>query len=294
MKIFLSWSGQLSQSVAEILKDWLPCVLQFAEPYFSSKDIDKGTRWSVDISQELEASTFGVIIVTTENISQPWINFEAGALSKSLQKSQVSPLLVDIERKEVVGPLLQFQSTVLEKKDVYALIESINKCAGDQGINDSGRLQNVFEKWWPDLEEKIGTVRREAAAQPSASIVATRSREDILDEVLELSRSNQKLLTTPINLLPPDYFLWILTRYQPHQVTRLPEVRRAYRRFHHVLLEAILRAPGDKNLDELRIFGRELILVLEDAGLESYQADKTVRLMAEAPSSDLDREPPRE
>jgi len=53
VKIFISWSGSLSRRVAEILRDWLPNVLQAVEPYVSSEDIDKGARWSVDISNEL-------------------------------------------------------------------------------------------------------------------------------------------------------------------------------------------------------------------------------------------------
>lgn len=42
MKVFISWSGSKSQEVAKILKQWIPCVIQSVEPYFSSADIDKG------------------------------------------------------------------------------------------------------------------------------------------------------------------------------------------------------------------------------------------------------------
>lgn len=61
MKVFLSWSVEVSRRMARVLRDWLPSVLQFAEPYVSSEDIDKGVRWGTDIAKELESSEFGVI-----------------------------------------------------------------------------------------------------------------------------------------------------------------------------------------------------------------------------------------
>jgi len=42
MKVFISWSGELSHKVARIFRDWLPNVVQILEPYVSSEDIDKG------------------------------------------------------------------------------------------------------------------------------------------------------------------------------------------------------------------------------------------------------------
>lgn len=72
----------------------------------SSEDIDKGARWSTDIAKELEDSTFGILCVTKENLEAPWLSFKAGALSKTMEKSFVTPFLFDIKRSEVQGPIL--------------------------------------------------------------------------------------------------------------------------------------------------------------------------------------------
>jgi len=118
VKVFISWSGELSHKVSIALREWLPMVIQSIDPYVSSEDIDKGTRWSSDIAKELEDSSYGIICITPDNLSAPWINFEAGALSKSIDKSRVSPFLFSVKRSEVQGPLVQFQSTIFDKADV--------------------------------------------------------------------------------------------------------------------------------------------------------------------------------
>jgi hypothetical protein len=131
MKVFLSWSGDLSHKVALTLRDWLPSVIQSIEPYVSSEDIDKGARWSTDIASELADSSYGILCVTKENLHAPWLTFEAGALSKTMDKSYVSPFLFGIKRAEINGPILQFQSTVFEKEDLksfcYRLIKQITQ-----------------------------------------------------------------------------------------------------------------------------------------------------------------------
>src|SRR5947209_4916573 len=112
MNIFLSWSGELSRKIALVFREWLPAVIQTVEPYVSSEDIDKGARWSVDVSQQLEQASYGILFVTKGNVAAPWLNFEAGALSRTFERSRVTPFLFGIKRSEVSGPLLQFQSTV--------------------------------------------------------------------------------------------------------------------------------------------------------------------------------------
>jgi hypothetical protein len=83
VKVFISWSGSQSREVAEALKDWLPRVIQSLRPYVSSEDIDKGTRWSNDISSELASSQIGIVCVTQNSLNAVWTHFEAGALYKS-------------------------------------------------------------------------------------------------------------------------------------------------------------------------------------------------------------------
>ena len=183
MKVFISWSGQHSKKLGETLRDWLPGVLQVVTPYFTPSDIEKGTRWSTDIARELSESQIGILCVTRDNIQSDWLLFEAGALSKSLDKSYVCPILFGITNTDLAGPLKQFQTTVFEKDDIHRLLGVINGRISENKLPQK-TLDAVFEKWWPDLEEKINRILTEVGA-PDEPV---RSDRELLEEILQLSR----------------------------------------------------------------------------------------------------------
>lgn len=198
MKVFISWSGNKSHKVAIVFRDWFPSVIQSIEPYVSSEDIDKGARWSTDIAKELEDSTFGILCVTKDNMNAPWLSFEAGALSKTMDKTFVSPFLFDIKRSEVKGPILQFQSTIFQKEDIKKLLNTLNKASGENSIPDV-RLEKAFEVWYPTLEEELNKLKSiEDEVDENHKVDDTKIHTaEILEEILDLSRNNQKLLRNP-------------------------------------------------------------------------------------------------
>jgi hypothetical protein len=215
MKIFISWSGTDSLQIAKILRDWIPNVIQAVKPYVSAEDIDKGTRWAADISKELDDSLYGIICLTKNNISAPWINFEAGALSKKVDKSKLSPFLFKIKPSEVTGPILQFQHTRSDdKEDILKLLSSINK-QGD--FLTSERLANSFEQWWPTLSSELSKIEepetetKEATkASKGSSNIEIQNISHIVESLLDLSRTNHQLLRNPEVLLPEDYVRKVL------------------------------------------------------------------------------------
>ena len=58
MKIFLSWSGDLSQSVAATLRKHLPLMIQSLDVFMSKHDIESGARWANELAQEIGADKF--------------------------------------------------------------------------------------------------------------------------------------------------------------------------------------------------------------------------------------------
>jgi len=185
-KVFISWSGDLSRQLAEAVRNWLPGVLQYVKPYFTPDDIEKGTKWSTEIIGELEGSEVGIICLTKENLNNPWILFEAGALSKNFGKSKVCTLLFGIDSFDLTGPLTGFQDTKFNKTDFKKLIESVNKEGGDSKL-DSKVLDQVFDMWWDKLEETVNNI---LSGYKEKEHIPSRSEREILEEVLELTRMN--------------------------------------------------------------------------------------------------------
>jgi len=175
------------------MRDWLPNVLHAVKPFVSSKDIHAGTRWRDEIADELDETQFGLICVTKANQGEPWLNFEAGALAKSVDSSRVIPLAIDLSLADIKNPLGQFQGSLLTKEGLREVVVSINASC-DQSIS-ADRLQKSFEKWWPDLESELKEFEEQEQSEAS-STPAEPARDDreLLEEVLTtvrgLSRSS--------------------------------------------------------------------------------------------------------
>lgn len=280
MKVFISWSGNTSLKVAQIFREWLPSVIQSIEPYVSSEDIDKGARWSTDIAKELEDSTFGILCVTKDNLEAPWLSFEAGALSKTMEKAFVNPFLFDIKRSEVKGPILQFQSTIFEKDDIKKMVKTLNKACGDVSISET-RLDKSFDVWYPTLEEELNKLKKDKdTIDENKEIKDSVHSSEMLEEILELSRDNQKLLKTPDDRLYDD--LKKVREYVEQISVRnemLNERKRANRKYSSAILDEIVHKNGNRSsygfLMTLSLFnddfpwiydmGKELMDILKNA-----------------------------
>lgn len=178
MKVFISWSGERSQTLAHALRGWLPLVLHYVEPWLSEADVSAGERWAQTVTKELEASNFGVICVTPENVGSPWVLFEAGALAKSMQGSRVIPLLLNLEFSDLTGPLAQFQAKKVERNGLGEVILSVNEAAADQAIPEA-RAKQLFEALWPEFEKQVISIPEEAPTKKHV-----RPQHEIIEELV--------------------------------------------------------------------------------------------------------------
>ncbi len=183
MKIFLSWSGDISKKITSDLKDFLKTTIQALDPFFSKQDIAKGRRWSPELAKQLNDTNVGIIVLTKENTKAPWILFEAGALAKNITSGFVCTLLVDIKDTDISGPLSDFQNTKFNKDDFRQLLNDLN----DQIEKpvDKHILDSAFEKHWSDFEKKVKGYLVTKVKEPEKQI---REDKEVWEEILRIVR----------------------------------------------------------------------------------------------------------
>jgi hypothetical protein len=198
VKVFISWSGERSLKVAEALHAWLPQVLQAVKPYLSVEDTAKGAYWPTEVKHQLDTSDFGIICLTPDNLAAPWINFEAGALSKSFDRGNVTPFLFDVVQGDLTGPLTQFQVTEGSNPlDVLRLIKDLDNTCGEWAVGERV-AEASFRMWWPILND---TLRNISAPQA----IRQRPLEDMVLEILNSQRTLERLITDSAGPLSSRY-----------------------------------------------------------------------------------------
>lgn len=192
MQVFVSWSGTRSRTVASALREWLPNVIQSVDPFMSSKDIAAGNRWQTEIASRLDSSIFGLVCVTRENQHSPWLNFEAGALAKTVVSARVVPIAIDLTPADIDLPLAQFQAQTLDRDGIWKTVVSINEHS-EPPLSDAA-LQGSFEKWWPALETQLDVTMN---ADEDDETVPERKDRELLEEVLDTVRDLARNVNRP-------------------------------------------------------------------------------------------------
>ncbi len=253
MKVFISWSGDRSHTLADALHDWIPLVLHYVEPWLSQADIEAGQRWAEQVAKELEASNFGIIAVTRENVSSPWVLFEAGALAKSMQGSRVIPLLLDLEFRDITGPLAQFQAKKVDRAGLFEVIQSLNQLAPHPVQED--RVKQLFDALWPELEKKISVIPK-----PTTLAKHSRPQPEILEELVTSVRS-------------------VESRFRDIAEEGPRVFRRRSRFFHPMMLHELMDMLGGRRGDPIALLilasvFRDEMPWMYELGIEAYRMAK--------------------
>ena len=81
------------------------------------------------------------------------------------------------------GPLVQFQAAKAVRDDTQQLLRTINRALAGRGLSEN-QIDTAFEKWWPDLENRLKAIPRGASKRHPR-----RSEREMLEETLELMRT---------------------------------------------------------------------------------------------------------
>lgn len=193
MQVYISWSGQASYKLANLLRDFLHLVLPGLSTWVSAEDIDDGARWSPDLIRILDKTTFSIVCVNPSNHLSPWLQFELGAISKAMGKWNIRVLLNDIKPSELRGPLTHFSPLAIEKNNILRLIEDIRANFNQIQLSEQDLIYNL-DKAWPDFLKNVSQI---SLAAPSVTKAEQRDKKvvDTSGETLEyVNEAGEKIL----------------------------------------------------------------------------------------------------
>lgn len=147
-------------------------------------------RWNPEISKKLDQTDFGIVCLTPDNLDEPWIHFEAGALAKKMDTARVCPWLLGLKATDITGPLQSFQAKRADsKEETREVVREINNTSCEHSLT-SERLDRAFDNNWDRLTAKLKVIAEstQTADEPS------RKPLDMLEEVLEVVRDQSKVL----------------------------------------------------------------------------------------------------
>jgi anti-anti-sigma factor len=154
MRVFLSWSGKKSRNAANALKPWLEKVLDGTQVWMSDHDIEAGVPWGTSLHEQLGHTDFGILCLTPENLTSPWVLYEAGALAISAKAGCVVPYLLGVAPNALTPPLSLFQSVEAGRDGTWKILRSMNQAR--EGRVEEGPLREIFLQEWPRLAGQLG------------------------------------------------------------------------------------------------------------------------------------------
>jgi hypothetical protein len=183
MTVFISWSGERSKAVAHAFKKHLEYVIQGLPTFMSDKDIASGTQWFQEINEKLRKATFGIVCVTPENLEQPWLSFEAGALGNQAEQSRVVPVVFGMSKDNLPSPLNGFHAVDLDEDGFLRLIQSIHEAL--EYTTKLTVVESAAHSLWPEIEAELKAIpARSDAVAPAPDF----DMEDAIKEMRGLLR----------------------------------------------------------------------------------------------------------
>jgi hypothetical protein len=159
-KIFLCWSKSRSKAIAEKWASLLPKIGDI-QPILST-EFKKGQEWSAMLRKDLDQAKTGIVFLTPENVSSPWIHFEAGALAKAVGSRQGSlfTYVYGFDPGKLNGPLSTYQSTAATREDTRRLLRDL--CAA---LECKPPTDESYSEWWTQLEAALEDIPAPAVTE---------------------------------------------------------------------------------------------------------------------------------
>lgn len=185
-KVFISWSKTPTDHIATELARFLKHMFDNVKPFVSKDNVAFGSLSIGEIHRQLSGTSFGILIVTRANQQEPWLNFEAGSLAKTIPddaSARVVPLLIDHESMaQLTGPIANLQAVMADEAGIRRLMQEL----GDTLGIDASVFESRWSTGWAHFEQALVEGRKTIEAGPAEP---DRTPDDMLQEVLAILRA---------------------------------------------------------------------------------------------------------
>jgi hypothetical protein len=166
--------------MAEALHGFLRRVIQSARPFHSDKDIAAGDFGDPEIRAALKTVVFAIVCCTPENVTAPWLNYEAGAIAERLEGC-TAPLILGSKPEALDrSPIFRLQAREADRAGTLFVVQSLNAKLPQPLADDI--LAEAFDTHWTKLDETWKAIPAAVTKTPA------RTDREMLEEVVGLCR----------------------------------------------------------------------------------------------------------
>jgi hypothetical protein len=152
--LFFAWSGNKSNVIAGCFFKYFPHIIQSSIIFYSPQTIKKDKAWFSEIQETIKSVKTGIVFLTEENYMEPWILFEAGAISS---KSHLCILWCNGDLKDLLTKntiFSNFNVTLLNnKEDLKKMVLTIKSVISPHVADEI--IDRAFEENYKQLHEEV-------------------------------------------------------------------------------------------------------------------------------------------
>jgi 8-oxo-dGTP diphosphatase len=165
-RIFISWTGARGRAIAESLHENMQIVFPNVDPWLSSEDIAAGRIWFDELNNALDSADFGIIVLTPESLTSPWVLFESGYLF-ARRSGNVAPYLSGVDVSDLTDtPFQVLHCSAANETGTRHLFDAINEHLRSLERH-SPQLNDGFALLWPRLEQQLAAAEEIPSTTPS-------------------------------------------------------------------------------------------------------------------------------
>ena len=138
--------------------------------------------WRKVLAEACQEADFGIVCLTRDNIYNPWIHFEAGAIFRDFDKPRVIPVVLGQEK--VQQPFSDLQVCQADRDGIFRVLERMAEATPDK----LARCRKLHERFWEDLERSFERAMEEIVKNPPPPPPQKEILQEVLGHVRELSK----------------------------------------------------------------------------------------------------------